>query len=194
MSNYIVLVKQVPDITQITDNAFDPETGTLVRTRLASVINELDTQALAFADRMRLLTGKRDSRIIALTMGPPMAEEVLRYCLSRCADAAVLLTDRNPVPWQGGYWYLKDNGFKPRQALKMYKADKESLVPEPQWEKIRQGLRGTVVALVRGIRSGEFPVCNTDQQCTGRCPYRTICRINQVRSLGKTWQPNTQSV
>jgi electron transfer flavoprotein alpha subunit len=49
MSNYIVLVKQVPDVSQITDNAFDPETGTLVRTRLASVINELDAQALAFA-------------------------------------------------------------------------------------------------------------------------------------------------
>jgi len=27
-------------------------------------------------------------------MGPPMAEEVLRYSFSRCADMAVLLTDR----------------------------------------------------------------------------------------------------
>ncbi len=26
MSDYIVLVKQVPDVSQITDNAFDPET------------------------------------------------------------------------------------------------------------------------------------------------------------------------
>ena len=29
MSNFIVLVKQVPDVSQITDNAFDPDTGTL---------------------------------------------------------------------------------------------------------------------------------------------------------------------
>jgi electron transfer flavoprotein alpha subunit len=94
MSNYIVLVKQVPDVTQITDNAFDLETGTLIRTRLANVINELDAQALAFADRMRQHSGDRDNKIITLTMGPPMAEEVLRYCLSRCADMAVLLTDR----------------------------------------------------------------------------------------------------
>ena len=50
MSDYIVLVKQVPDVTQITDNAFDPVTGTLIRTRLTSVINELDTQALAAAE------------------------------------------------------------------------------------------------------------------------------------------------
>jgi len=94
MSNYIVLVKQVPDVTQITDNAFDPETGTLIRSRLASVINDLDTQALAFANRMKQLSGDKNAKIICLTMGPPMADEVLRYSLSRCADAAVLLTDR----------------------------------------------------------------------------------------------------
>jgi electron transfer flavoprotein alpha subunit len=95
MSDYIVLVKQVPDVTQITDNAFDVETGTLVRSRLASVINELDSQALAFANEMRRISGDKAGKIIALTMGPPMAEEVLRYSLSRCADMVVLLTDRN---------------------------------------------------------------------------------------------------
>jgi len=94
MSNYIVLVKQVPDVSQITDNAFDPDTGTLIRTRLASVINELDSQALGFANRMRKLSAEPGAKIVVLTMGPPMAEEVLRYGLSRCADKVVLLTDR----------------------------------------------------------------------------------------------------
>jgi electron transfer flavoprotein alpha subunit len=93
MSDYIVLVKQVPDITQITDNAFNLETGTLIRSRLESVINELDTHALAVANRMNQLSGG-GGKVIALTMGPPMAEEILRYCLSRCADSAILLTDR----------------------------------------------------------------------------------------------------
>ncbi|MHC4624680.1 MAG: FAD-binding protein, partial [Planctomycetota bacterium] len=95
MSNYIVLVKQVPDVTQITDNAFDPETGTLIRSRLVSVINELDAQALAFANRMRQDSGDAKGKVICLTMGPPMAEEVLRYGLSRCADIAILLTDKS---------------------------------------------------------------------------------------------------
>jgi len=94
MSDYIVLVKQVPDVSQITDNAFDPETGTLVRARLASVINELDAQALAFANLMKKISRDDKARIIALTMGPPMAEEVLRYSLARAADRVVLLTDR----------------------------------------------------------------------------------------------------
>jgi electron transfer flavoprotein alpha subunit len=94
MSDYIVLVKQVPDISQITDNAFNSETGTLIRTRLQNVINGLDAEALAFAFQMRKLSGDATARIICLSMGPPMAEEVLRYALSRCADIAILLTDR----------------------------------------------------------------------------------------------------
>ena len=94
MANYIVLVKQVPDVSQVTDNAFNPETGTLIRGRLQNVINDLDTQALAFAHRMKTVSGDADAKIICLSMGPPSAEEVLRYGLSRCADAAVLLTDR----------------------------------------------------------------------------------------------------
>ena len=69
MSDYIVLVKQVPDVSQITDNAFDPETGTLVRSRLASVINELDAQALAFARYMKAISGDAQARLVALTMG-----------------------------------------------------------------------------------------------------------------------------
>jgi len=94
MSNYIVLVKQVPDVTQITDNAFDPESGTLIRSRLASVINELDAQALAFANYMKWQSRDNGAKILCLSMGPPMAEEVLRYALSRCADTVVLLTDK----------------------------------------------------------------------------------------------------
>ncbi|HNS23100.1 MAG TPA: FAD-binding protein [Sedimentisphaerales bacterium] len=94
MSDYIVLVKQVPDVSQITDNAFDPETGTLVRSRLANVINDLDAQALAFASHMKKISGDAKARIVAVTMGPPMAVDVLRYSLARIADQVVLLTDR----------------------------------------------------------------------------------------------------
>ncbi|MCR4290886.1 MAG: FAD-binding protein [Candidatus Scalindua sp.] len=91
MSNYIVTVKQVPDITQITGNAFNPETGTLKRGTLPSVINKLDADALAFANKMKHLS---PGKIVCLTMGPPKSSEVLTYSLSRCADHAVLLTDR----------------------------------------------------------------------------------------------------
>lgn len=89
--NYIVLVKQVPDIKNIPTEAWDWEKGTLKRGLLDNVCNDLDKQALVFALRMReKLTGK----VVSLTMGPPFAEEVLRYALSIGADAGVLLTDR----------------------------------------------------------------------------------------------------
>jgi electron transfer flavoprotein alpha subunit len=93
MSNFIVLVKQVPDVTKINDNCFNPETGTLLRAKLPSVLNDLDSQALSMAAHMRRLQDGRDTMVL-LTMGPPMADEVLRFGLKRGADAAVLLTDK----------------------------------------------------------------------------------------------------
>jgi len=89
--NYIVLVKQVPDIKNIPNEAWDWEKGTLRRGLLENVCNELDKQALAFALGLR---DKNNGKVVSLTMGPPFAEEVLRYSLSVGADAAVLLTDR----------------------------------------------------------------------------------------------------
>ena len=89
--NYIVLVKQVPDIKNIPNEAWDWEKGTLKRGLLDNVCNELDKQAMAFALGMR---EKHNGSVVSLTMGPPFAEEVLRYALSIGADAGVLLTDR----------------------------------------------------------------------------------------------------
>jgi len=89
--NYIVLVKQVPDIRNIPTEAWDWEKGTLKRGLLDNVCNELDKQALALALGMR---EKRSGKMVTLTMGPPFAEDVLRYALSVGADLGVLLTDR----------------------------------------------------------------------------------------------------
>jgi electron transfer flavoprotein alpha subunit len=89
--NYIVLVKQVPDIRNIPNEAWDWEKGILKRSLLDNVCNELDKQALAFAVS---LNKARPGKIISLTMGPPFAEDVLRYAMSVGADAGVLLTDR----------------------------------------------------------------------------------------------------
>ncbi len=93
MSNLIVLVKQVPDVTKISNNCFSPETGTLIRSKLPSVLNDLDSQALSLASTMRRMQNG-DGKLVLLTMGPPMADDVLRFGLRRGADSAVLLTDK----------------------------------------------------------------------------------------------------
>ena len=89
--NYIVLIKQVPDIKNIPKEAWDWEKGILKRGLLDNVCNELDKQALTFGLRMR---EQRKGKTVSLTMGPPFAEEVLRYSLSIGIDVGVLLTDR----------------------------------------------------------------------------------------------------
>lgn len=92
--NYIVLVKQVPDVSNIPADAWDREKGTLKRGMLDSVLNPLDLQALTFANRM-IEKSPEPSRVVCLSMGPPQAKETLLDCLSRGADEAVLLTDRD---------------------------------------------------------------------------------------------------
>lgn len=89
--NYVVLVKQVPDIKNIPEEAWDWEKGVLKRSLLDNVCNELDKQAIAFAVALR---AHKDGRIVSLTMGPPFADAVLRYSLSIGVDFGILLTDR----------------------------------------------------------------------------------------------------
>ncbi|MHB8958151.1 MAG: FAD-binding protein [Candidatus Limnocylindrales bacterium] len=89
----IVLVKQVPDVSNIPEDAWDREKGTLRRGLLDSVLNPLDLHALSFAKR--ITAGDPDAKTIYLTMGPPQARDVLLDCISRAPGEAVLLTDRS---------------------------------------------------------------------------------------------------
>ncbi len=89
--NIIVLVKQVPDITNIPQEAWDVERGTLKRGMLESVLNPLDLHALTFACQMKRLSS--EGRVVCLTMGPLQAKAILVDCLARGADEAVLLSD-----------------------------------------------------------------------------------------------------
>jgi electron transfer flavoprotein alpha subunit len=88
----IVLVKQVPDVSNIPEDAWDREKGTLKRAMLDCILNPLDLQALTFA---RLIAGPAPgSQTIYLTMGPPQARDTLVDCVSRAPGEAILLTDR----------------------------------------------------------------------------------------------------
>ena len=113
---------------------------------------------------------------------------VLQLPLYAMAATELILNDHDALPWQTGYWYLSGDGFKPRQALRMYELVEDHLSPSDVWESIRGILAGTVVGLVEAMRAGQFPVWSDDPDCTGRCPYKTVCRINQIRSLEKTWR------
>jgi len=84
----VVCVKQVPDSAEVRIN---PETNTLIRDGVPTIINPYDTHALEAGLQIKEKTG---GTVTVLTMGPPQAESALRECIAMGADEAVLLTDR----------------------------------------------------------------------------------------------------
>ncbi|MDL1893665.1 electron transfer flavoprotein subunit beta/FixA family protein [Sphingobacteriales bacterium CHB3] len=90
MYNSIVLVKQVPDTTNISGQVMK-EDGTVNRSKLPAIFNFEDRVALEFALQVKDRCG---GKVIAVTMGPPRASDVLRECLYMGADEAYLITDR----------------------------------------------------------------------------------------------------
>ncbi len=86
--NIVVCIKQVPDTTNIKIN---PETNTLIRTGVESIINPFDMYALEEGIRLK---EKHGGTVTALSMGPPQVEESLREAISLGIDDACLLSDR----------------------------------------------------------------------------------------------------
>lgn len=86
--NIIVCIKQVPDTSEI---KIDPETNTLIRAGVPSIVNPYDKNALEAALQLKELHG---GRVTVVSMGPPAAKEALKECVAMGADQAILLTDR----------------------------------------------------------------------------------------------------
>ncbi len=85
--NIIVLVKQVPDTTEM---KIDPIHGTLIRAGVPSIINPDDMAGIEAALSLKDSYG---GTITAVSMGPLQAERMLREILGRGVDQAVLLSD-----------------------------------------------------------------------------------------------------
>ena len=88
MKRYIVFLKQVPLSTKV---EMDPVTRTLKRSSAMTRTNPDDLYALQLAVKLKRQTG---AEIVAVSMGPASAEEVLREALQRGADKAVLLSSK----------------------------------------------------------------------------------------------------
>lgn len=87
--NIIVCIKQVPETTEVRIN---PETNTLIREGVKSIINPFDMYAIEEAVRLKDKFG--GSKVTVITMGPPQAEAALKEAISMGADEAVLVCDR----------------------------------------------------------------------------------------------------
>lgn len=84
----IVCVKQVPDTSGKV--AVNPD-GTLNRASMATIINPDDKNAIEAALTLKDNTG---CEVVAVTMGPPPAEGMLRELIAMGADRGVLVSGR----------------------------------------------------------------------------------------------------
>lgn len=86
--NIIVLVKQVPDTTEV---RLDPKTGNLIREGIESIINPDDKYALEAAVRLKEAHG---GKITAISMGPSQAIDAISEAIGIGADEGILLSDK----------------------------------------------------------------------------------------------------
>ena len=70
--NIIVCIKQVPDTTEVKIN---PETGTLIREGVPSIVNPFDMYAIEEGLRLK---EKHGGKVTVISMGPPQAKEALQ--------------------------------------------------------------------------------------------------------------------
>ncbi len=85
---YVVCIKQVPDTMDV---RIDPETKRIVREGIPSILNPYDAYALEEAIRLKERFG---GTTVAISMGPPQAEAVLKEAISLGIDEVYLLSDR----------------------------------------------------------------------------------------------------
>lgn len=86
--HYVVCIKQVPDTSVV---KLDPVTNTLDRSSAPSIINPYDAHAVEEAVRLKKKYG---GKVTVVSMGPPMAVEVIKKSIQLGADDGVLISDR----------------------------------------------------------------------------------------------------
>ncbi len=87
--NIVVCIKQVPDTDDI---KIDPETNTLIREGVESIINPYDLHALETALSLKDRLG---GTVTVISMGPGQVKKSLKKTIALGADHTVLLSDRS---------------------------------------------------------------------------------------------------
>ena len=121
---------------------------------------------------------------------PPKSNEAelqtgraIQLALYALAVRRLGLAGPDAEPFVMGYWPLKETGFKRgyQRETKAFDGIDSAIV-----DSLEQSLNDLIPKLADGLRSGKFLVENADEDCTGRCAYRTTCRVNQLRPVASS--------
>ena len=159
-------------------------------TRIRGRIDRIDVGEISGQPVFNIIdykTGRKPSTTAAqMTSGRSL--QLVLYAL---ATQRLNLVGSNSIPIQAGYWCLRETGWTP--INKAPKVGANGPEPHADWLALVDVLDELVPRLAAGIRAGHFPVYNTDPTCMSYCPYRTTCRVTQIRSLeeslAKDWKP-----
>ncbi len=102
-----------------------------------------------------------------------------------------LLAEQGALAMATGYWNIQGQGFTSRRsgALEIRELKDQAIRTSEQWDQLQPVLLQRIRQLIHGIRTGQFPVYNANQDCTRFCDFSTICRVAHTRSLEKVWEP-----
>jgi hypothetical protein len=136
-------------------------------------------------DRVDVLETDRGPsfRVIDYKTGsPPASRDVLSFLMVQLplyalAVERLALAGDGASPRDVGYWDLRKEGFK-RIDLK-------------DWPGSKARLEAVALDAVARLRSGLFVVAPEKDDCTRTCDYATVCRIGQVRGVGKSSGPES---
>lgn len=159
-------------------------------TRIRGRIDRIDVGEVGGQPVFNIIDYKT-GRKPATTASQVMSGRSLQLVLYALATQRLNLAGENAVPIQAGYWCLRETGWTP--ITKPPKLGPNGLEQHADWLALVDVLDDLVPRLAAGIRSGQFPVFNSDTSCTTYCAYKTACRVSQIRpledSLAKTWEP-----
>jgi ATP-dependent helicase/nuclease subunit B len=133
-------------------------------------------------DRIDLVSredGKTSFRVIDYKTGSnPSNKDVFDGLASQLplyalAVERLVLSEEGYEFQDAGYWNLREEGFKN--------------VKIKDWVTYRGELITFVLAMVSQLRGGAFPIVSRKPDCRKFCDYHAVCRVGEVRMVGKVW-------
>jgi hypothetical protein len=110
-----------------------------------------------------------------------------RLQLDLYAWAAELLLSKGAAPLSTGHWFVRDGeGHKAWRELCSVAGGR--VVDDGAWSTAKKALVARVRSIVEAVRRGEFPMESANSECTSWCDFKTVCRVNEARSMERGWR------
>ncbi|MGI9458186.1 MAG: PD-(D/E)XK nuclease family protein, partial [Aeoliella sp.] len=188
-----------PDIRTRGDDLADPASTAVPfeldlgdeQIRLTGQIDRVDIGRVGQVTVFNIIDYKSGKREVKLNLDKVRSGHQLQLPLYALATEQLLLADQKAVALATSYWNIQGRGFGKAKggSLHLRELTEQTLRISKDWQDLQPDLLRRVQELISGIRGGQFPVYNEDDQCTRSCSLSTVCHVAQVRSLEKIWPP-----